>query len=327
MVWFCVVALAVTGVALFVTSCGMLRMSFVDFPVNKLKTWDPVAHLNAQPPDTSTSTSILPSAVRQIAGDGVCTLRSSTTTAAGRFLPGTTFVDVLVNGKACALVVDTGCQTTSLSPRLAKRAEVPINKTPAWTWEKSDGQGATPIYRGLATNLVLGTFTISNVPVNVMGKQHEVRLLGIPVYHMDGMLGMDVLQNFAITFVLSDGSIRISRTVPSPLPHAKRIPFRLSKNINMMIAKATLNGEPIGDCLVDTGSSGCFVLTEAMWNKLGLGKTKAQVNVQMGDVYMDKVPAEMGNIAGMAMVPMNVLATKGTKTITIDFPANQIIYE
>ncbi|MEI6150767.1 MAG: retropepsin-like aspartic protease [bacterium] len=328
MLWFCVVAIAVIGVAIRVACCGTLRMSFVDFPVNELKTLDAAALLSAQTSGADRNTNVLSAAVRQIAGDGVCTLRSSMTATAGRFLPGTTFVDVLVNGKACSLQVDTGSHTTALFPRLAKRAEVPISKTPAWTWEKSDGQGATPVYTGLATSLVLGSFTISNVPVGVLGKQHEVRLLGLPVYHMDGLLGMDILQNFAVTFVLADGSVRLSRTAPLTAPHVKRLTFRLSKKTNMMITQAIMvNGQPIGDCLIDTGSSGKLVLTEATWNKLALGETLARVDLQMGDVSMNNVPAEKSDAIGMGMVPMNLLATKGTKTITIDFQAEQIIYE
>lgn len=326
-VLFCIAAMALTIAGIFITGCATLRMSFVDFPVNELTPLDASVSLSALTSGAGTTSNVPPVAVHQITGEGVCTLKSSMTTIAGWFLPGTTFVDVLVNGKACTLVVDTGCSTTALFPRLAKRAHVPISKTPIGTWEKSDGQGATPVYQGLATNLVVGNFTISNVPVRVLGKQHEVRLLGIPVYHMDGLLGMDILQNFAVTFVLSDGSIRLSRTVPPPAPHAKRMPFRLSKKTNMIIAQATVNGQAIGDCLVDTGSSSTFVLTEAMWNKLALGETSAQVDVQMGEVHMDNVPAEKSDAIGMGMVPMNILATKGTKTITIDFQGEQIIYE
>ncbi len=95
----------------------------------------------------------------------------------------------------------------------------------------------------------------------------------------------------------------------------------------MMIAQATVNGEPIGDCLVDTGSSGKLVLTEATWNKLALNETLARVDLQMGDVNINNVPAVKMDAIGMGMVPMNILATKGTKTITIDFQAQQIIYE
>jgi len=320
--------MALTIAGILITGCGTLKMSFVDFPVNTLKTLDAAAPLSAQTSGADTNANFSPAAVRQIAGDGACTLRSSMTATASRFLPGTTFVDVFVNGKACTLVLDTGCQTTALFPRLAKRAEVPISKTPAWTWEKSDGQGATPVYAGLATSLVLGSFTISNVPVRVLGKQHEVRLLGVPVYHMDGLLGMDILRNFAVTFVLSDGSVRFSRTAPLTELHVNRLPFRLSKKTNMMITQAIMvNGQPIGDCLVDTGSSGKLVLTEATWNKIALGETLARVDVQMGDVNMNNVPAEKSDAIGMGMVPMNILATKGTKTITIDFQAEQIIYE
>ncbi len=326
-VLFGVTVMALTIAGIFMSGCGTLRMSFVDFPVNTLKTLDAAAPSSAQTSGADTNANVPPVAVRQIAGEGACTLRSSMTATAGRFLPGTTFVDVLVNGKACTLVLDTGCQTTALFPRLAKRAEVPISKTPIGNWLKSDGQGSTPFHKGWVSSLVVGNFTITNVPVNVCAKQHQVRLIGIPVYHLDGLLGMDILRNFAITFVLSDGSIRISKIIPPPAPQAMRIPFRLSKETNMMIAQATVNGEPIGDCLVDTGSSGKLMLTEATWNKLALGATLARVDLQMGDVSMNNVPAEKSDAIGMGMVPMNLLATKGTKTITINFQAEQIIYE
>jgi len=62
-VLFCIAAMALTIAGIFITGCGTLRMSFVDFPVTTLNT-----------------------------------------------------------------------------------------KAPIGTWEKSDGQGATPVYQGLATN-------------------------------------------------------------------------------------------------------------------------------------------------------------------------------
>lgn len=306
---FCL-ALAVTSIALLVAGLATLRMSFVEFPMNELKTLDPEVTVRGE-----------------IAGDGACTLQSSSTKIVGCFLPGTTFADVRVNGKACSLVVDTGSPITALFPRLAKRAEVPTSKSPIGTWKKNDGQGTTPFHQGCVADLCVGHFTISNVPVVVFGKQHEARLLGIPVYHMDGLLGMDILTKFAVTFVLPDGSVRISKAVPPAAPHAKRIPFRLSQPDNRIIAQAAVNGNPIGDCLVDTGSSSMFVLLEATWKKLELGEAPAKVDVEMGDVHIGNVPANKVDGLGMSMVPMNVLATKGTKTITFDFQAGQIVYE
>lgn len=326
-VWFSVAALAVTGIGLRVTSRGVLSMSFVEFPVGDLKTVEIADPAAAQPRDAGMNAGGPAPAILQIAGDGGCTLRSSMTAIAGRFLPGTTFVDVTVNGQKSTLVVDTGCRTTALFPRLARRAGVPIAAAPIGTWEKSDGQGTTPVHRGLVSELAMGSFTVSNLPVMVLGRQHEVRLLGIPVYHMDGLLGIDILRNFAVTFVLTDGAVRMARTAAPTGPHARRIPFRLSKQNDCMIVQVTVNGQPIGECIVDTGSSSAFMLPEDAWNTLGLGAAMAHVDVRLGDVAMEKVPATRGGIAGMGMVPMNVLATPETRTITIDFPAEQIIYE
>jgi len=315
--------LAIAGV--LVAGCGTLRMSFVDFPIHELTLLDTSAPGTPRTSDAGANSGVAPVAAGLITGEGACSLRSSLTGITGRFLPGHTFVDVLINGTKCTLLVDTGCPTTTLSPRLAKRAHVPIAKAPSGTWEQADGQGSTPVYPGLATSLVVGNFTISNVPVKVLGKQHEVRILGVPVYHLDGLLGMDILQHFAITFVLADASVRFSRDVPPPAPQAKRLSFRLSRT--RIISQATVNGQLIGDCLVDTGSSGRLLLPEATWSKLALGETPARVAFQMGDVIMNEVVAERSNALDMGMVPMNILATKGTKTITLDFRAQQIIFE
>jgi predicted aspartyl protease len=249
---------------LIASGCRTISMRYVDFPVTKLAKFDASTPLTVS--SDGASFDVSPSVhVRWVTGNDSSTIRSRMNRVWNQ--TGTMFVDVLVNGEPCTLILDTGCPVTTLSPNAARRARVPVSDKAFGTLYRIHvEQGDTLMRWGWATNLSIGGYDIQNVPLWVWERQHEVRIFGMPVYHMDGLLGLDVLREFVLTLDMSEPSARFDRSIAPLDASFMKIPFRIEQN--RILVAASVNGQPIGECVVDTGASGEVLLSSPIWKGL-----------------------------------------------------------
>lgn len=262
---------------------------------------------------------------------------------ARKFLPGTFLVNVEVNSRKVSLVIDTGSGFTVLSPQAALGAKVTLKETDkvgkAIHWGKE-----VPIYSGRIRELRIEGLVARNVPIGVLGLQPTLKLLSLPVYHLDGFLGIDLLKHLAIDLDLQKGIITFSR---GPLPmEAKVVPSaslqlqEIEQQIDeqrgvrvVPIVEGVIDDRGPFQFFIDTGTSAPALVGEEVWQALGLGEDKKVTleGVQLGTVSLEKVPAVKGSGAefwkDVILLGNNIFLANGYKHLTLDFLAGKLYAE
>jgi predicted aspartyl protease len=250
-----------------------------------------------------------------------------------RFFPGILLVDAKVNGRKVSLVLDTGSNITVLAPQVAVEAGIVLSdkrgKSLMWGRE-------VPIYLGYAQELKLGNLAAHNVPVVVCGSIPTFKLLGIPMYHDDDFLGMNLLQHLAIHLDLLSGAVTFSREpLPSKGPSA---PLHVIKEPQdglpapLPIVEGFIGDSGPFSFLFDTGASEPVLVGEEIWQALGLGEEKKVTleRVQLGEIELHNVPAirdRAEHRRKIILLGNNVLLANGYKRLTLDFLAEKLYAE
>lgn len=251
---------------------------------------------------------------------------------ATKLLPGTFLLNAKIDSRKASLVVDTGAATTVLSPRQAVVAQVLLT-----------GPGPTiqhwgreiPTYLGRVRELDLAGLVAHDVPVIILGKQPILKLLGLPIWHLDGLLGMNPLKRLAVSLDYAGGTVALRRE-PLPIPlGALSAPLKLVEQEKngfrhpIPMVEGFINGSGPFDFFIDTGTSGPVIVPEDVLQALGLKGQKSirLKQLQLGAIELQDVPAIEGKQARFILIGSNIFYANSYRRLTLDFLAGKIYVE
>lgn len=254
---------------------------------------------------------------------------SSMTRWAAIVLPGTFFIDVNIGGRKAALVVDTGAAQTFISPQIAVAAQIPLTGS---RFTVQHGRREIPVYVGRVQEFKLDGLLIKNMPVIVGGKQPVIKLFGLSVWNLDGILGMEPLQRLALTLDYERGTVVLHRESPPRQKFAA--PLRIVKESGpgglehpKPIVDCFVGGFGPFTCFIDTGTSAPVFVPREIWQALGLeGQRQARLEVKLGELELKEVPAVRANV-GHITIGSNIFQAQGFKRLTLDFLAGKLYME
>ncbi len=171
-------------------------------------------------------------------------------------------IEIAVEGKKYRFAVDTGAATTVLSSRVAEKCGI---QTIGAVNIITSADKKTRLGAAIAVaNLSLGDIDIANHPIVVVDKSEmEVKLLGIRLFRLDGILGWNAIKNINMTIDCPNKQMILKK--PTLLSGHRRNLFDLADNLPVLI----LNDQE-GNRLnfgLDTGSN-ISVFFENILNKI-----------------------------------------------------------
>lgn len=310
-----IIAIAI-GLALsfLLTGGQLVSLEYTDFPRDKLEKFITAETLEAE---------------LTLSGPPEAEVGSPWTPWAMKLLPGTFLVDVKINGHPASLVVDTGAAQTVLSPRIAVAAQVSLTSSRLIV---QHGGGEVPVYMGWVQELELRDLKVQGLPVLVSGKQPVLKLLGLPVWSLDGLLGMETLQRLAFTLDYGRGIVIFRRESPSI--QAPSAPLRLLQDRGpgdieqaRPIVDCLLEGSGPFPCWLDTGTSAPVLVPPEVWEMLGLeGQKRTRLRIRLGEIELTDVPAVRARYSYI-MIGSNIFQAQGFKRLTLDFLAGKLYLE
>lgn len=105
---------------------------------------------------------------------------------------------IKIDGKILIFIIDTGTQTTSIYKNVADKIKANIlgkNK-----YESIGLTGNVNEFSGLLENLTIGKTKFQNIPVDIFDANSiDINFLFFNIYHLDGIIGWDILKNFDFT--------------------------------------------------------------------------------------------------------------------------------
>ena len=324
--WIIILAIAAITIAIVVLLLRgqLISLEYVEFPQDKLE--------KLIVADT-------PQAELTLSGPGEVQVSSPWTPWAMRILPGTFLVDAKINGHKASLVVDTGASNTFISPQIATAAQVSLTSS---RLVGQHGERKVPVYMGWVRELALNDLKVYGVPIAVAGNQQVLKLLRVPVFYLDGLLGMETLQLLAITLDYEQRIVIFRRE--SPDLRAPGVPLQiLRERVPLQqIFRGEVSGDveyprPVVDCLlegygplpcwIDTGTSAPVFVPLEIWDELGLGDQKrARLKIKLGEIELKDVPA-VGARVPYTMIGSNIFQAQGVKRLTLDFLAGKLYVE
>lgn len=107
-------------------------------------------------------------------------------------------VKIKINGKYYYFLLDTGCSRTLIGKNIATKNNV-VYDNKEITVSAIDGTVTT--FSGIFDEVVLEQMKISNFPVIVINRNDAIKskFLFITLFHVDGIIGWDLLQKFDFT--------------------------------------------------------------------------------------------------------------------------------
>jgi len=305
--------LAIALVIFLAVSGKLISLEYADFPREELEKLISEA----------------PAGEPVLSGPEEVELSSPWTRWAMKLLPGTFLVKVKINGHKASLVVDSGASGTYLSPEVAIAARLILTNS---RFTSHHGGREVPVYAGWVQEMKLGELRIQGLPVFVGGNQPVVKLLGLPIWKLDGLLGMEPLQRLALTLEYERGLV-VFRRRPLLL-QAPSVPLRIHRN---RTTEGLENLWPLVDCfigdsgpfscLIDTGTSGPVQVPSAVWHALGLGEERqARLQIQLGEIELVNVPCVIA--PGLyPLIGSNIFQAQGIKRLTLDFLGGKLYAE
>jgi len=311
---FGMAALAV-ALGLFLASGGkLIALEQVDFPKDALEKL-----IIAEPLEAELT----------LSGPLEVHVSSPWTRWAMKLLPGTFLVDVKINGRKASLVVDTGAAKTFIGPKLAVAAQVDLTSSRLIV---QYGRRETPVYMGWVRELELGDLRVHNLPIIVGGTQPVLKLVGLSIWNLDGLLGIDVLQKLALTLDYEREVVILRRESP-PLgaPSAPLQILREQGPEGLEHPKPLVDGFVDGSgpfpCFIDTGTSAPVFVPKEIWQALGLeGKRQARLQIRVGEIDLKEVFAIPANVKYIT-IGSNIFQAQGIKRLTLDFLGGKLYAE
>lgn len=321
------IGLGVTLVLILVVIVGLFRqagkefiaLDFEDFPRDKLE------RLMKGAPSEIAMT---------LRGPEETQVSSFWTPWALKLLPGTFLVDVRINGHKASLAVDTGVPQSFLSPSLAVAAQLSLTSS-RLTIDFGVKARKIPFYMGYAQELELGELRIEHVPVLVAGHQPVLKIFGLPLWNVDGLLGMEPLRRLALTLDYERGLVRLRRE-PTPPSQGRSAPLQIvplktpgleDLELPRPIVEGFVNSQGPYPCFIDTGTSAPVSVPPDIWQALGLeGQRQARLEIRLGEIQLKGVPAVPATV-GQIIIGSNIFQAQGFKRVTLDFLAGKLYAE
>ncbi len=167
-----------------------------------------------------------------------------------QWFSGHPLVEVAIAGKKYRFAVDTGAPLTVISSRVAE--ECGIQSTASTQIVTSGDKAATPAAQMAVATLSLGDLAIVNHPVVVIDKSEmEVRVLGIRLFGLDGILGWNAIKNFNLTIDCPNKQMIVKK--PQSVYGQRRNLFDLADNLPVVVLKDQEGNRIIFG--LDTGSN------------------------------------------------------------------------
>jgi predicted aspartyl protease len=157
-------------------------------------------------------------------------------------------VQAMINGTPVITLVDTGSETSTVTPEAAARLKLKRNPSRQQTMLRIGG--AETVGSVVAEKLSLGSATYDNLDLPVMAMRGAQNT-------PDGLIGADLLHDFDLDIDLPQRQITLYRagackgTPPWPEPY-ERLPLTISDRLQLLIA-AKLDGHAV-NLLFDTGA-------------------------------------------------------------------------
>jgi len=314
-----VVMLIVIIVGLFLRAGGkFIALEYRDFPRDQLEKL-----ITDKPPEAELT----------LSGPSEVEVSSPWTWWAMKLLPGTFLADVKINGYKASLVVDTGAALTYISPEIAVAAKVTLTSSARLVgWH---GEQDVPAYIGWVQELTLDNLRVRNLPITVGGNQPVMKLLGLPVWNLDGLLGMESLRRLAVTLDYERGIVVLRRepapaqgdSAPLQLVSLKPAQGLESLEQTRPIVEGFINFRGPYPCFIDTGTSAPVSVPPEVWHALGLeGQKQAQLTIKLGELQLQGVPAIPAKV-GQILIGSNIFQAQGFKRLTLDFLAGKLYAE
>ena len=309
-----VVAIVVVLGLFFMAGGQLIALDYKDFPQDKLEKL-----ITSNPLETTLT----------ISGPLEVEVSSSMTTWAMMLLPGTFFIDVRINGRKASLVVDTGAAQSFISPEIAVAAQISLTSSRLTV---QHGRREVPVYTGHVQEMELGNLKIKDISVIVGGEQPVIKLVGLPVWHLDGVLGMEPLQRLALTLDYARRIVVLRREASPPQgPSAPLQIIRESGPGNLEHPKPTVecfvnNSGPF-PCFIDTGTSAPAFVPREIWQSLGLeGQKQTRLDIKLRELELKEVPSIRANVKYIT-IGSNIFQAQGFKRLTLDFLAGKLYAE
>lgn len=254
----------------------------------------------------------------------------SANNTAGAVFPGHMFVDVAINGRRTArMLVDTGAGNTVVGPQIAADGDVALSSVQGTAYIM---KMQIPITVAQAQSLQVGKARATNVPMIVWRKDVVFNFAGIPVWSMDGLLGMDFLQHFAVVLDYRRSQVDLLRQ-PYAAGDAPRAALTVTNDESAGLAQyrpvmaASINGQTVSS-LLDSGQSVPLVIPRQTWDALNLGALPMRmVDFQAGDIVLKGVLARRTDRYEHVIVGPSAFFGSGYKRLIMDFPAQKLYVE
>lgn len=276
-----------------------------------------------------------PPARLKIEGLSHVTVRSLWARLAQRVYPGAFLIPTRVNGIRASFLVDTGAVLTTLSPRAAVSSKVLLTqRAPDILIEGQE----TPTYVGWLHELQVSGLRFQGVPVLVLSKQLVLKLLGIPIWSLDGFLGMEPLRHVVLTLDYRHGMVLLQRTPYMSPPAASSADLKLMEQEWSGIRYATpivegfVEGAGPLPCFIDTGGSAIVGIGDDLIARLSWQEGRRISRINLGAIELRDVPAISGKaggrrLTGVILVGSGVFQSQGFKRLTLDFLAGKLYAE
>jgi len=179
--------------------------------------------------------------------------------AQSRNVDGTFLVEARINGTPAVLLIDTGAESSLLDQEFAQR--LGLRPVEVANIQRPDSAGQTELV--LVTDLDIQSAHSSSIKMMTDDLAASSNALGV---HIDGVLGNDILRNFAVILDYSAGSVTFGPI--SAIHHGS--PIRLHRIGNRYFVHLSSDGVPL-TFLLDTGTN-FSALSSSGWSRMNHNK-------------------------------------------------------
>lgn len=160
-------------------------------------------------------------------------------------------INMQINGRSIRLAVDSGAQRTTISQAVAKR--MGLKSLAVVSLTNYDGQ-SVPASIGLADSLILNGLYIYNLPIVAAS---------LPIPGIDGLLGWDVLRQFALLIDYPKSQLILHQSIPD-----STLEPNLLGGSRLMLSLRSASGNQL-NFVLDTGSDEKLRISPTGLTKIG----------------------------------------------------------
>ena len=256
-----------------------------------------------------------------------------------RLFPGVLLADAKINEQNVTLVVDSGVLTDEPLLLYAPTARATGTQLIAEASPMQPPERGVwfPSFRGIVGRLELGGLMLEQVPVRVVAARHRLKSLGIPLFQVQGFLGLSFLERFAATWDLEGYRLYLRHQALSGLGHGialHKAEFEHEgERERFYYVEGFLDGQGPYQVMIDTGASTPVLLVSGRIAQ-AYGPEQFRVgHLTFGEIELEDLPAlnfaaELGREVPIDIIlGTGLLRSKGFKRLTLDFLAGKLYAE